>query len=114
MNAMGYQGIFEAPQSKLNETGGVMLWKLNPAFPSVIWQIYDWYMLPNAGYYFARQSTTPVHAQFNRTTDFIDVVNRTYQSHTNITVEADLLDSKGKSLFSADHEGNSEVLPPPR
>jgi exo-1,4-beta-D-glucosaminidase len=100
MNAMGYQGIFEAPQSKLNETGGVMLWKLNPAFPSVIWQIYDWYMLPNAGYYFARQSTTPVHAQLNRTTDFIDVVNRTYKSFNNITVEADLYDINGKSLFN--------------
>jgi len=101
MNAMGYQGIFEAPQSKLNETGGVMLWKLNPAFPSVIWQIYDWYMLPNAGYYFARQSTSPVHAQFNRTTDFIDVVNRTYQSYENISVEVELFDSNGKRLLGA-------------
>ena len=100
MNAMGYQGIFEAPQSKINETGGVMLWKLNPAFPSVIWQIYDWYMLPNAGYYFAQQSTTPVHTQFNRSTDYIDVVNRTYKSYDNITVEADLYNINGKSLFA--------------
>jgi exo-1,4-beta-D-glucosaminidase len=101
LNAMGYQGIFEAPQWKLNETGGVMLWKLNPAFPSVIWQIYDWYYLPNAGYYFARQSTAPVHAQFNRNTDFIDVINRTYKSYDNITIEANLYDVQGKVLYSA-------------
>jgi len=101
LNAMGYQGIFEAPQWKLNETGGVMLWKLNPAFPSVIWQIYDWYLLPNAGYYFAKQATAPVHAQFNRSTDFVDVINRTYHTYTNITVEADLYDIQGKSLFRA-------------
>jgi exo-1,4-beta-D-glucosaminidase len=100
MNAMGYQGIFEAPQSKLNETGGVMLWKLNPAFPSVIWQIYDWYLLPNAGYYFAKQSTAPVHSQYNRTTDFIDVINRTYQPQTGVTIEADLYDINGKAKLT--------------
>ena len=43
MNAIGYQGIFEAAGHKLNDIGGVMLWKLNAAFPSVVWQVYDWY-----------------------------------------------------------------------
>jgi beta-galactosidase/beta-glucuronidase len=100
MNAMGYQGIFEAPQSRLNETGGVMLWKLNPAFPSVIWQLYDWYLLPNAGHYFSRQSTTPVHAQFNRLTNRIDVVNRTYRDQSSVTVEVDVFDLNGKQLTS--------------
>ncbi|MBL7858546.1 MAG: hypothetical protein JNM57_12725 [Cyclobacteriaceae bacterium] len=100
MNAMGYQSIFEAAQSRLNETGGVMLWKLNPAFPSVIWQIYDWYMLPNAGYYFIRNSVAPLHLQFNRTTNDIDLVNRTYQTQT-MTAEVQLLDIQGKKLFSA-------------
>ena len=56
MNAMGYQGIFEAAQHKLRSNGGVMLWKLNAAFPSVVWQIYDWYLLPNAGYYFMQKA----------------------------------------------------------
>ncbi len=100
MNAMGYQGIFEAPQSKLKETGGVMLWKLNPAFPSVIWQLYDWYLLPNAGYHFTKQSTAPVHAQFNRLTNRIDVVNRTYQSKT-VTVTLDVIDLNGKVLHAS-------------
>ena len=40
----------------LTQTGGVMLWKLNAAFPSVVWQIYDWYLEPNAGYYFMRNA----------------------------------------------------------
>jgi len=56
MNAIGYQGIFEAAGHKLNDNGGVMLWKLNAAFPSVIWQIYDWYLQPNAGYYFMQNA----------------------------------------------------------
>jgi len=34
LNAGGYRGIFEATGHKLNETGGVMLWKLNAASPA--------------------------------------------------------------------------------
>jgi len=67
MNATAYQGIFEAAGHRLTETGGVMLWKLNAAFPSVVWQIYDWYLQPNADYYFMQNAVEPVHAQFNQT-----------------------------------------------
>ncbi|MDD4190579.1 MAG: glycoside hydrolase family 2 TIM barrel-domain containing protein [Mangrovibacterium sp.] len=88
MNAMGYQGIFESAGHKLNETGGVMLWKLNAAFPSVIWQIYDWYLNPNAGYYFMQNALEPVHVQLNPLNYNVMVVNRTYQSHADLTVEA--------------------------
>jgi len=101
MNAMGYQGIFEAAQSRLNDTGGVMLWKLNPAFPSVIWQIYDWYMLPNAGYYFIQNSVTPIHLQFNRTTNAVDLVNRSYKGYDNLNAEVYVFDTSGKKQYSA-------------
>lgn len=96
MNAVGYQGIFESAGDKLNQTGGVMLWKLNAAFPSVIWQIYDWYLNPNAGYYFMQNALEPVHIQFNPVTQKVVVVNRTYKSCPDLTVEAYVygLDSK--------------------
>jgi hypothetical protein len=76
MNARGYQGIFEAAQHKLGSNGGVMLWKLNAAFPSVVWQIYDWYLQPNAGYYFMQKSCDPLHVQLNLNDSSIAVVNR--------------------------------------
>ena len=63
MNAIGYQGIFEAAGHKLNDIGGVMLWKINAAFPSVVWQVYDWFLMPNAGYYFMQNACEPVHIQ---------------------------------------------------
>ena len=65
LNAGGYRGIFEAAGHKLNETGGVMLWKLNAAFPSVVWQVYDWYLEPNSGYYFMKRACEAVHIQLN-------------------------------------------------
>jgi exo-1,4-beta-D-glucosaminidase len=103
MNATGYQGTFEAAGHKLNDIGGIMLWKLNAAFPSVAWQVYDWYLEPNAGYYFMQNSCEPVHVQLNPLDFVVSVINRTYRAIPNLTVEADVygLDSKLLSHQSA-------------
>ena len=100
MNAEGYRGIFEAAAHKINETGGVMLWKLNAAFPSVIWQIYDWYLQPNAGYYFMKNACEPVHIQFNYNDSSIAIVNRTYQPVSGLKAEAKGYDLSGELLFN--------------
>lgn len=99
MNAMGYQGIFEAASHKLNDNGGVMLWKLNAAFPSVIWQIYDWYLEPNAGYYFMQNACELKHVQFDRDDSTVVVVNRSYRPLQKVIVEADGYTLDSKRLF---------------
>lgn len=100
LNAIGYQGIFEAANHKLNETGGVMLWKLNAAFPSVAWQIYDWYLQPNAGYYFMQNACEPVHIQFNYDDSTIAVVNRTHALQNGLSADVTVYDLNGKSIFN--------------
>jgi len=98
LNAEGYRGIFEAAGHKLNKTGGVMLWKLNAAFPSVVWQVYDWYLEPNAGYYFMQNACEPLHVQLNLDDSMVAVVNRTYERAPRLTINADVLDINGKLL----------------
>ena len=98
MNADGYRGIFESVGHKLNETGGVMLWKLNAAFPSVVWQIYDWYLEPNAGYYFMQKAVEPVHIQLNLDDSLVAVINRTYQPQKGLQAEADIYTIDGKKI----------------
>lgn len=99
MNAMGYQGIFEAAGHKLNDIGGVMLWKLNAAFPSVVWQVYDWYLMPNAGYYYMQNAIEPLHTQLNIADNRIQVINRTYSNVRGLSVTTDIFDVKSNSLF---------------
>jgi hypothetical protein len=98
LNAGGYRSTFEAAGHKLNETGGVMLWKLNAAFPSVIWQIYDWYLEPNAGYYFMQRACEPVHIQLNLDDSAVAVVNRTYIPRPGLRYEAEVVSMTGVSL----------------
>jgi hypothetical protein len=99
MNYTGYQGIFEADGHKLNETGGVMLWKLNAALPSVIWQIYDWYLEPNAGYYAMQNAVEPIHIQLNQDDSTVAVINRTFKGTGNLTAQADVYSVNSKSLY---------------
>jgi beta-galactosidase/beta-glucuronidase len=100
MNAMGYQGIFESAQHKLRSNGGVMLWKLNAAFPSVIWQIYDWYLQPNAGYYFMQRSCDPVHMQLNLNDSLVIVVNRNHRPVGKLTAEISVYSVNSELVFS--------------
>lgn len=99
MNAMGYQGIFEAAGHKLNDIGGVMLWKLNAAFPSVVWQVYDYYLMPNAGYYFMQNSCEPLHLQLNVIDKKVLALNRTYSETTGLTAVADVYGMDSKRIF---------------
>ncbi|HTR30366.1 MAG TPA: glycoside hydrolase family 2 TIM barrel-domain containing protein [Puia sp.] len=99
LNANGYRSIFEAAGHKLNETGGVMLWKLNAAFPSVVWQVYDWYLEPNSGYYFMKRAIEAVHIQLNLDDSAVALVNRTYVKRPNLHYEAEVIGMTGASLF---------------
>lgn len=109
LNANGYRSIFEAAGHKLNETGGVMLWKLNAAFPSVIWQIYDWYLEPNAGYYFMKRACEPVHIQLNLDDSAVAIINRTYHAEPNLSYMAELLDQNGTSLYKKMGTANADT-----
>ncbi len=99
MNAIGYQGIFEAAGHKLNDIGGVMLWKLNAAFPSVVWQVYDWYLQTNAGYYFMQNACEPVHIQLNLINNKVTILNRTYKPEPGLDAQIDIYDMNSKLLF---------------
>jgi len=112
MNAIAYQGIFEAAGHKLNDIGGVMLWKLNSAFPSVVWQVYDWYLQTNAGYYFMQNACEPLHIQLNLDNLKITVLNRRYKPVPGLTAAVQIYDIKSRQVFSSETPlalGPSEV-----
>ncbi|HVZ97109.1 MAG TPA: glycoside hydrolase family 2 TIM barrel-domain containing protein, partial [Chitinophagaceae bacterium] len=100
MNADSYRAIFEAAEHKLDETGGVMLWKLNAAFPSVIWQVYDWYLEPNAGYYFMQNACEPVHIQLNLDDSGVAVVNKTYRQLNSLAFTIRVMHMDGTVSFT--------------
>jgi beta-galactosidase/beta-glucuronidase len=116
LNAENYRAIFEAADYDLERTAGVILWKTNPAWPSVIWQVYDWYLRPNAGYYYAKNASQPLHVQLHLETYAVSGVNATFSPARELTLRVDLYDERATRVGNArrpvalDPEQSREIL----
>jgi exo-1,4-beta-D-glucosaminidase len=104
--AMTYDGqraMFEAYGRNKYTSTGVIQWMLNNAWPSLIWHLYDYYMVPSGGYFGTKKSTEPVHVQYSYDDNSVAVVNSTYESVKNARVSATLynLDATQKGAQSA-------------
>ncbi len=78
VNYETYKAMFEAwNDNLLTETSGILLWMSHPAWPSTIWQTYDYYKEGTGGYYGSRLACEPVHVQWNCLTGDVKVINNT-------------------------------------
>lgn len=101
LSAEGYRAMIEAANHRMWDiTTGVMLWKLNSCWPDVCWQIYDWYLTPNAAYYFAKKAMEPVHVQLNANTNQISVINATPKPIDSIVVKGKIVDFFQKEVWN--------------
>jgi hypothetical protein len=74
---------------------GVLLWMSHPAWPSFVWQTYDYYFDPTAGYFGSRKGSEPLHVQWNPVSDAVEVVNYSGGAQKGLTVHAEVLDLDG-------------------
>jgi exo-1,4-beta-D-glucosaminidase len=77
-------------------TSGVWQWKVNSCWPSVGWQIYDWYLKPLVGYYYYKSAFEPLHVQLSALDGAVTVVNRRLQAETGLAVDVRIYDNRLK------------------
>lgn len=93
VNADSYRAMFEAANSRMwNITTGVMIWKLNASYPDLAWEIYDWFLNPNAGYYFVKKACEPLHIQMNANDYEVSIINTYHRPINNLNVRVRLYD----------------------
>ena len=61
----GTRAMFESFRARMPKSTGIVQWMLNSAWPSLYWQLYDWYGAPTAGYYGTRKACEPVQLIFD-------------------------------------------------
>src|SRR5262245_23546092 len=71
---------------------------LNNAWPSLIWHLYDYYLVPGGGYFGTKKAMEPLHVQYDYDGRSIAVVNDTYSERTNMKVRARVYSLEGKLL----------------
>lgn len=100
MNYEGMRAMFEAFASNKPNATGVIQWMYNAAWPKLWWQLYDYYLMPNAAFYGAKKACEPVHIQYNYGTGGVEVVNQTERSFKKLNAEVRVFNPDMSEKFS--------------
>ena len=69
------RAMFEAFRVNTPVSTGIVQWMLNSAWPSIYWQLYDYYGVPCAAYYGTRKACEPVQLIYNYKDHNVYLVN---------------------------------------
>ena len=107
----GTRAMFEAFRANVPNTTGIVQWMLNSAWPSLYWQLYDWYGVPTAGYYGTKKACEPLQLIFNYKDRKVYVVNETLDP-SDYKATAKVFDADSKLVATLEDEGNVAVREP--
>ena len=105
----GERAMFEAYGRNKYTATGVIQWMLNNAWPSLIWHLYDYYLVPAGGYFGTKKAMEPVHIQYSYDDNSVAVVNSTYETIQNVKVSAKIFDLNASEKGS--QQGTMNVAP---
>jgi exo-1,4-beta-D-glucosaminidase len=96
------RSMFEAYARNKYVSTGVIQWMLNNAWPSLIWHLYDYYLVPAGGYFGTKKAQEIVHVQYDYDTNSVSVINGKYEDLKGYKVAAKLFNIDAKEVASRD------------
>jgi exo-1,4-beta-D-glucosaminidase len=84
--------------NKFNSTG-VVQWMYNSAWPTLYWQLFDYYLMPNGAFYGTKKASSPVLPIYNYGDHGIYVNNDKKDSLTDISLQIKIFDINSNLLF---------------
>jgi len=103
----GERAMFESYGRNKYDSTGVIQWMLNNAWPSLIWHLYDYYLVPGGGYFGTKKAMEPLHVQYGYDDQSVAVVNDTYQERKGMKARARIYSLDARLL--ADKEESVDV-----
>jgi exo-1,4-beta-D-glucosaminidase len=73
---------------------------LNNSWPSLIWHLYDYYLVPAGGFFGTKKATEIVHVQYGYNDNTVAVVNGRYEPIPGMKVSAKLINLEGGEVDS--------------
>jgi exo-1,4-beta-D-glucosaminidase len=90
MNYESLRAELEAWGRNKYRSTGVITWQYNSAWPSLIWQHYDYSLRPSGAYFGAKKACEPLHVQYSYDDRSICVINSLYVSFNDFNVSAEV------------------------
>ncbi|MDR3625970.1 MAG: hypothetical protein P4L45_04025, partial [Ignavibacteriaceae bacterium] len=121
VNADSYRAMYEAAMHRMWDiTSGIMTWKLNDCWPSVLWQIYDWFLNPNSAYFYMKKACEPVHIMMNANDYKISIINAQHKPLENVRASVKVYDFNlnlkwdKEGLFNINEDCYKEIFDAPK
>jgi len=76
----GTRAMFESFRARMPLSTGIVQWMLNSAWPSLYWQLYDFYGAPTAGYYGTKKACEPQQLIFDPSNNKVYAVSESLPS----------------------------------
>ena len=93
------KALYEGWQHHMwNDASGVMTWMSQSAYPSFVWQTYDYYYDLNGAYWGVKKACEPVHIQWSYADNSVKVSNTSLNSLQNLKAEAIVYNMDGKAV----------------
>lgn len=100
MNYEAQRAMFEAYGRNKYDSTGVIQWMLNNAWPSLIWHLYDYYLVPAGGYFGTKKACEPLHVQYSYDDNSVAVINGYDHPVAGIKLDAKIYDIDAKEKAS--------------
>src|SRR5208282_3443494 len=100
--AANYEAIhpmFEAFAANLPHTTGIIQWMLNPSWPKMYWQLYDYYLVPGGAFFGAKKGAALVAVIYNYGDKGIYLVNQTGKNFGDFRTTITVYDLNSKKIL---------------
>ena len=81
------------------DAAGIIIWMSQSAYPSMVWQTYDYYFDLTGAYWGAKSACEPVHIYWNESDDRIRVANTSGKNVDGLVAEAFIYNLDGTQKF---------------
>jgi len=97
-NLEAMRAMFEAFAINRSKTTGIIQWMYNSAWPKLIWQLWDYNLMPNGAFYGARIGARQVNIAYNYGDNSVYITNLKPSALSNLTAEIKVYNLDGTMI----------------
>ncbi len=98
-NYEAIRAMFEAFAANLPHTTGIIQWMLNPSWPKLNWQLYDYYLVPGGAFFGVKKGAAPFAIVYNYGDKGVYLVNQTQRNFGNCRTTITVYDLNSRKIL---------------
>lgn len=99
LNIQVNKALYEGWQQHMwKDASGVMTWMSQSAYPSFVWQTYDYYYDLNGAYWGVKKACEPIHIQWDCANNSVNVINTTLKNYKNLEAVSKVYNLDGSEV----------------